>query len=68
MRSIDDIIHWREQGLVMTPVQDGTKKPVTVNKKHYFKWTCEELQEAERISFFQKESGVFTLDFDDKTY
>ena len=31
MRSIDDIIHWREQGLVMTPVQDGTKKPVTVN-------------------------------------
>ena len=68
MRSIDDLERWREQGLVMTPVQDNKKKPKTKDKKHYFNWTDQELLDSKRISFFQKESGVYTLDFDDKTY
>ena len=69
MRSIDDLKRWKEYGLVLTPIIDGTKAPgVKEGDKWKFDWTDNVLLNSKRLGFFHKESGVFTLDFDDKDY
>ena len=69
MRSIDDLKRWKEYGLVLTPIIDGTKAPgVKEDDKWKFDWTDNVLLNSKRLGFFHKESGVFTLDFDDKDY
>ena len=67
MRSIDDLEAYKDFGLVLTPVQKD-KKPVTKDGKWHYDWSDEELLKADRLGFYHKQSNVFTLDFDDKTY
>ncbi len=68
MRTIDDLKRWKSYGLALTPIIDGTKKPKLKNGKWSSDWTDEELLNSERLGFFHKESNVFTVDFDDKSY
>ena len=69
MRTVDDLKRWKEYGLVLTPIIDGTKAPgVKEGDKWKFDWTDNVLLNSKRLGFFHKESGVFTLDFDDKDY
>ena len=68
MRSIDDIKRWKSYGFVMTPSNLITKKPQCVDDKHYKDWSDEQLLGAECLAFFHKESGTFTIDFDDPDY
>jgi len=62
----------RSYGFKLTPVKKSTnpevdKKPVTKNGKWSDDWTVDELVQAERIGGFHKKSGVFDMDFDDKS-
>tara|TARA_R100001129_G_scaffold32694_2_gene21928 strand:- start:1136 stop:3166 length:2031 start_codon:yes stop_codon:yes gene_type:complete len=69
MRTVDDLKRWKEYGLVLTPIIDGTKAPgVKKGDKWKFDWSDDVLLNSKRLGFFHKESGVFTLDFDDKDY
>ena len=59
-------------GFKLTPVKKATdpeidKKPFTKNRKWSDDWTVDELVQAERIGVFHKSSGVFDIDFDDKS-
>jgi len=57
-------------GFKLTPVKKGgedDKKPVTKNRKWSDDWTVDELVQAERIGVFHKSSGVYDVDFDDKS-
>ena len=67
MRSIDDLEIYKDYGLVLTPVKQD-KRPVTKDDKWYYSWPDEDLLIADRLGFYHKQSNVFTLDFDDKTY
>jgi hypothetical protein len=67
MRSIDDLERYKKYGFVLTPVKQN-KMPETKNNKWHYDWSDEELLKADRLGFYHKESNVFTLDFDDKTY
>ena len=67
MRSIDDLERYKEFGLVLTPVKQD-KKPVTKDGKWHYDWSDEDLLIADQLGFYHKQSNVFTLDFDDKTY
>jgi len=67
MRSIDELEKYKDFGLVLTPVKQD-KKPVTKDGKWHYDWSDEELLKADRLGFYHKQSNVFTLDFDDKTY
>ena len=67
MRSIDELEKYKDFGLVLTPVKQD-KKPVTKDGKWHYDWSDEDLLIADQLGFYHKESNVFTLDFDDKTY
>ena len=71
-RSIDDINRWKYKcGFKLTPIEPyPSKKPQTKDGtwERHNRWTDEQLLNAERLGFFHKESGVFTVDFDDKDY
>ena len=62
--SIDDIKRWKSYGFVMTPVENKRPKGKTWRKD----WSDEELLGAERLGFYQKDSNVFTIDFDDQGF
>ena len=68
MRTIDDIKRWKGYGFALTPIQDGTKKPKLKDGKWSSDWSDQELLNSERLGFFHKDSNVFTVDFDDKSY
>ena len=68
MRTRDDLKRWKSYGYVMTPSDPETKAPITVDKKHFFDWTDDQLEIAKRLAFYQRESGVYTVDFDDPDY
>ena len=69
MRSIDDLERYKKRGLVLTPIIPGTKRPKTKgDNKVSDDWSDEELLKSEKLGFWQKPSGVYTLDFDDTTY
>ena len=69
MRTIDDLKRWRDKGFVLTPIVAGTKQPGVTGKEPWrFDWPDEELLKSEKLGFFQKQSNVFTVDFDDKNY
>ena len=68
MRTIDDLKRWRDKGFVLTPIVAGTKRPKTKDGKVSDDWSDEELLKSEKLGFWQKQSKVFTLDFDDKKY
>ena len=68
MRSIDDLKRWKSYGFALTPIQDGTKKPKLKDGKWSSDWSDQELLNSERLGFFHKDSNVFTVDFDDKSY
>ena len=62
----------RSYGFKLTPVKKSTdpekdKKPVTQNGKWSDDWNEDELVQAERIGVFHKKSGVYDMDFDDKS-
>ena len=65
MRTRDDLERWRNFGFVMTPSDPETKAPITKEGKHFFDWTDDQLEIARRLAFYQRESGVYTVDFDD---
>ena len=65
MRTRDDLERWRNFGFIMTPSDPDTKAPITVDGKHCFIWSNDQLEIARRLAFFHKESGVYTVDFDD---
>ena len=65
VRSIDDLERWKNYGFVMTPSDPETKRPITVDGKHCFDWSDDQLERAKRVAFYQRESGVYTVDFDD---
>ena len=65
MRTRDDLERWRNFGFIMTPSDPDTKAPITVDGKHCFIWSNDQLEIAKRLAFFHKESGVYTIDFDD---
>ena len=65
MRTRDDLERWRNFGFVMTPSDPETKAPITIDKKHFFDWSDDQLERAKRVAFYQRESGVYTVDFDD---
>ena len=65
MRTRDDLERWRNFGFVMTPSDPETKAPITKDGKHFFDWTDDQLEIARRLAFYQRESGVYTVDFDD---
>ena len=67
MRSIDELEKYKDFGLVLTPVKQD-KKPVTKDGKWHYDWSDEDLLIADQLGFYHKQSNVFTLDFDDKTY
>ena len=60
--TIDDIKRWKSYGFVMTPVENKRPKGKTWRKD----WSDDELLKAERLGFYQKDSNVFTIDFDDQ--
>ena len=62
--SIDDIKRWKSYGFVMTPVENKRPKGKTWRKD----WSDDELLKAERLGFYQKDSNVFTIDFDDQGF
>ena len=68
MRTLDDLERWKSYGFVMTPSDPETKAPITINGKHFFDWTDSQLERAKRVAFYQRESGVYTVDFDDPDY
>ena len=69
MRTVDDLKRWKELGLVLTPIIDGSKEPgLKKYDKWKFDWSDDVLLKSKRLGFFHQESGVFTLDFDDKDY
>ena len=72
MRSIDDLKRWKEKyNLTLTPIVKGTKKPGVKESdkwEPFDRWSYDVLLKSEKLGFFQKPSGVFTLDFDDKKY
>ena len=68
MRTRDDLERWRNFGFIMTPSDPDTKAPITVDGKHCFIWSNDQLEIARRLAFFHKESGVYTVDFDDSDY
>lgn len=68
VRSIDDLERWKNYGFVMTPSDPETKRPININGKHCFDWSDDQLERARRVAFYQRESGVYTVDFDDPDY
>ena len=63
---------FKSYGLALTPVNKTEdhkdKSPVSKDGKWSTDWTDQELLDANRLGAFHKESGIYDVDFDDKSY
>ena len=63
---------FKSYGLALTPVHKTNdhkdKSPVSKNGKWSTDWSDQELQDANRLGAFHKESGIYDIDFDDKSF
>ena len=69
----ENIEKFQSYGFVLTPVNKSSnpkldKKPKTKKGKWSKDWTTEELLLSERLGVFHKDSKVFAIDPDDKTF
>ncbi len=68
----ENIEKFQSYGFVLTPVHKSKdkkdKSPVSKNGKWYKKWTKEELLLSERLGVFHKDSKIFAIDPDDKSF
>ena len=73
----ENIKNFKSWGLVLTPVHKTKnpnldKMPVSKNgtwsNKIGYEWTDQELLEANRIGAYHKDSGIYDIDFDDKSF
>lgn len=69
----DVIKDFREYGFNLTPVIKSSdpakdKKPETKNDKWFYDWSDAELLSAKRIGAFHRESKIYDIDFDDKSF
>ena len=67
----ENIQKFKKYGLVLTPVNKTNdikdKSPVVKNGSWSADWTDQELLDANRLGAFHKESGIYDIDFDDKS-
>ena len=67
----ENIQKFKNYGLVLTPVNKTNdikdKSPVVKNGSWSADWTDQELLDANRLGAFHKESGIYDIDFDDKS-
>ena len=70
--NIENVQKFRDYGFVLTPVQKtldkDDKKPKTKKGKWFYDWSDKELLEANRIGAYHKESNIYDIDFDDKSF
>ena len=70
--NIENVQKFRDYGLVLTPVQKtldkDDKKPKTKKGKWFYDWSDKELLEANRIGAYHRESKIYDIDFDDKSF
>ena len=69
----ENIDKFKSYGFILTPVLKSEnkkldKKPKIKNGKWFKDWKDEELLSAERLGVFHRDSKVFAIDPDDKTY
>jgi hypothetical protein len=69
----ENIQRFKSWGLKLTPViksknPNEDKKPKTKKGKWFYDWTDQELLEANRIGAYHKDSNIYDVDFDDKTF
>ena len=69
----ENIQKFKSWGLVLTPViksknPNEDKKPKTKKGKWHYDWTDQELLDSNRIGAFHKDSNIYDVDFDDKTF
>lgn len=69
----ENIDKFKSYGFILTPVhksknENVDKKPKTKNGKWFKDWQDRELLSAERLGVFHKDSRVFAVDPDDKTF
>jgi len=68
----ENVQKFKSYGFVLTPVNktkdQKDKSPITKNGKWHFDWSDQELQDANRIGAYHKQSGIYDVDFDDKTF
>ena len=66
----ENVQKFKSYGFVLTPVNktkdQKDKSPITKNGKWHFDWSDQELQDANRIGAYHKQSGIYDVDFDDK--
>ena len=77
MINYENIKNFKSWGFKLTPVHKSKnpnldKMPVSVNQqwsnKVGYDWTDQELLEANRIGAYHKDSGIYDIDFDDKSF
>ena len=69
----ENIQTFRKYNFILTPVNKSKdpnldKKPKLKHGKWFYDWTDEELLEANRIGAYHRDSGIFDVDFDDKSF
>ena len=69
----ENIQTFRKYNFVLTPVHKSKdpnidKKPKTKNGKWFYDWNDEELLTANRIGAYHRDSKIFDVDFDDKSF
>ena len=69
----ENIQRFKSWGLKLTPViksknPNEDKKPKTKKGKWFYDWTDQELLDSNRIGAFHKDSNIYDVDFDDKTF
>ena len=69
----DIIKDFKDYGLNLTPVIKSSdpnkdKKPESKNGKWFYDWSESDLLSAQRIGAFHKQSRIYDIDFDDKSF
>ncbi len=69
----ENVEKFKSYGFVLTPVVKSNnpnedKKPVAVAGSWFKDWKDEQLLSAERIGVYHKDSNIYDIDFDDKSY
>ena len=69
----ENIKNFKSWGLVLTPVHKSKnpnldKMPVSKNGTWGKDWTDQDLLEANRIGAYHKDSNIYDVDFDDKSF
>jgi len=69
----ENIQTFRKYNFILTPVNKSKdpnldKKPKLKHGKWFYDWTDEELLEANRIGAYHRDSRIFDVDFDDKSF